>query len=139
MVGGTDDDDAGSILDTCEQLKEQVDDLRPIFDVFAAEWGVRDEDAQLLLGGVSDRQFRLMKKDPQRTLDVDTLTRISYLVGIFKSLGDLYSEQLADAWVQRPNANTLFGGQTTLAYMFKGGVFAMHIVRQLVDARRIEG
>jgi hypothetical protein len=77
-----------------------------------------------------------MKKNPERTLDVDTLTRISYLIGIFKALNILHSEKLADAWVQRPNINRIFGGQAPLAYMIKGGLSAMQIVRRLADARR---
>jgi hypothetical protein len=38
--------------------------------------------------------------------------------------------------VRRPNTNTLFGGQTALAYMLKGGLSAMQIVRRLLDARQ---
>jgi hypothetical protein len=99
-------------------------------------WKVRDEDARTLLGGISNGQFYEMKKNPQRTLDADALTRISYLVGIFKALNILYSQALADAWVQRPNANPIFAGQTALAYMIKGGLPAMQAVRRLLDARR---
>jgi hypothetical protein len=46
------------------------------------------------------------------------------------------SENLADAWVKRPNTNRIFGGQMPLAYMMTGGLPAMQIVRRLVDARR---
>lgn len=101
-----------------------------------AKWNVRDEDARTLLGGISNGQFYEMKKNTQRTLDTDTLTRVSYLVGIFKALNVLYSRKLADAWVQRPNANPIFGGGTALAYMIKGGLPAMQTVRRLLDARR---
>jgi len=100
------------------------------------KWGVRDEDARTLLGGISNGRFYEIKKKPDRTLDADTLTRISYLVGIFKALNILYSEKLADAWVRRANTNRIFGGETPLAYMMKGGLPAMQIVRRLVDARR---
>ena len=100
------------------------------------KWGVRDEDARALLGGMSNGPFYEMKKNPNRTLDADTLTRLSYLVGIFKALNILYSEALADAWIQRPNANRIFGGQTPLAYMIKGGLPALQVVRRLLDARR---
>lgn len=121
-------------------LKKERERLSPsavkAFLRIMARWNVRDDDARTLLGGVSNGQFYEMKKNPQRTLDADTLTRISYLVGIFKALNILYSQKLADAWVQRPNANPIFGGQTALAYMMKGGMPAMQIVRQLLDARR---
>src|SRR5258707_77308 len=101
-----------------------------------AKWGIRDEDARALLGGISNGPFYEMKKKPDRTLDTDALTRTSYLVGIFKALNILYSKKLADAWVQRPNTNRIFGGQTPLAFMIKGGLPAMQIVRRLLDARR---
>ena len=100
------------------------------------KWGVRDEHARVLLGGISNGQFYEMKKKPERTLSADTLTRVSYLIGIFKALNILYSRKLADAWVQRPNTNRIFGSQTALAYMIKGGLPAMQTVRRLLDARR---
>src|ERR1700677_3157047 len=50
-------------------------------------WGVRDEDARQLLGGVSNGPYYEMKKSPQgRILDADKLQRVSYLIGIFKAL-----------------------------------------------------
>jgi len=109
--------------------------IKAFFNIMQ-KWEVRDEDARALLGGVSNGQFYEMKKKPQRILDADTLTRVSYLVGIFKALNILYSTKLADAWMQRPNANRLFGGLPPLAYLIKGGLPAMEMVRRLLDARR---
>jgi uncharacterized protein (DUF2384 family) len=109
--------------------------LKAFFNIMA-RWKLRDEDARALLGGVSNGPFYEMKRNPDRTLDADRLTRISYLVGIFKALGVLHSEALADAWVQRPNSNPVFGGLTPLAYMIGGGLPAMQSVRRLLDARR---
>lgn len=109
--------------------------VRGFFRIIA-RWGVRDEDARVLLGGMSNGPYYEMKKSPDRVLDTDRLLRISYLIGIFKALNILYSRKLADAWVQRPNTNRIFGGQTALAYMIKGGLPAMQTVRRLLDARR---
>lgn len=109
--------------------------IAAFFNVMS-KWDVREEDARALLGGVSISQFHDIKYNPQRTLDADTLTRISYLVGIFKALNILYSEILADAWIQRPNSNSIFGGRTPLAYMITGGTPAMQTIRRLLDARR---
>jgi hypothetical protein len=109
--------------------------LRAFFNVME-KWQVRDEDARLLLGGVSNGPFYEMKRDPDKLLDADKLTRVSYLIGIFKALNILHSEKLADAWVQLPNANRIFAGQAPLAFMMKGGIGAMEIVRRLLDARR---
>ena len=109
--------------------------LKAFFNTMA-RWKVKDEDARVLLGGVTNGPFYEMKRHPERTLDADRLTRVSYLVGIFKALGVLYSEALADAWVQRPNTNALFAGSTPLQYMMRGGLPAMQNVRRLLDARR---
>ena len=97
---------------------------------------MRDGDARALLGGISNGQFYEMKKNPERTLDVDALTRISYLIGIFKALNILHSRKLADEWIRLPNSNPIFSGETPLAYMIRGGLPAMQTVRRLLDARR---
>ncbi len=100
-------------------------------------WKVRDEDAKLLLGGVSNGPFYEMKKSPQdRILDIDQMYRVSYLLGIFKTINILHGQQLADEWVQLRNTNILFGGRTPLEYMIAGGLPAMQNVRRLLDARR---
>ena len=109
--------------------------LKAFFNVMA-RWKVRDEDARALLGGVSNGPFYEMKRHPDRLVDGDRLTRISYLIGIFKALQILHARTLADQWVHLPNANPVFAGQTPLAYMMRGGLAAMQTVRRLVDARR---
>lgn len=109
--------------------------LRGFFNIMQ-RWEVRDEDARVLLGGVSNGPFYEMKKNPERVLDTDRLQRISYLVGLFKALHILYSPELADAWVTRANTNRIFRGQPPLEYMMQGGLPAMQTVRRLLDARR---
>ena len=115
--------------------------IRAFFQI-GEHWKIRDEDARSLLGGISNGAFYQLKRGSKsstnrsKTLDQDKLTRVSLLVGIFKALNILYSTKLADAWVQLPNSNPVFGGEAPLAYMLKGGMPAMLRVRQLLDARR---
>jgi hypothetical protein len=109
--------------------------LKAFFNIMA-RWQVRDQDARVLLGGVTNGPYYQMKRDPNRLLDADRLTRVSLLIGIFKALHILYSEKLADRWVQLPNSNRIFGGATPLDYMMRGGLPAIHTVRRLLDARR---
>jgi hypothetical protein len=116
-----------------ERLSQSA--LRGFFRL-AAAWKLRDEDARELLGGLSSSAFYEWKKQPDRLLEVDRITRISYLLGIYKSLHILYGDQLADEWVALPNKNVIFGGRTPLAFMLAGGLLAMQTVRKLVDARR---
>jgi hypothetical protein len=119
--------------DERERLSESA--LRGFFNIMD-RWQVRDEDARALLGGVSNGPFYEMKRDPARVLDTDRLLRLSYLVGIFKALNILYSVDLADAWIRRPNTNPVFAGETPLAYLVRGGLPALQVVRRLLDARR---
>lgn len=109
--------------------------VKAFFNIMA-RWKIRDEDAKALLGGISNGPYYQMKRDQDRLLDADRLTRISYLVGVFKALNILYSEPLADAWIGLANTNRIFGGRTPLDYMIKGGLPAMQAVRRLLDARR---
>lgn len=102
----------------------------------AGAWQVRDEDARELLGGVSSSAFYEWKKNPGRVLEVDRITRISYLLGIYKALHILYGDKLADEWVHLPNSNPVFNGRAPLAFMLGGGLLAMQTVRRLLDARR---
>src|SRR5271156_1981212 len=99
-------------------------------------WQLRDEDARQLLGGMSNGAFYELKRKARGTMVQDRLTRISILVGIFKGLNFLYSKKLADRWIQLPNENPMFEGETPLTYLIKGGLPAMLRVRQLVDSRR---
>ncbi len=109
--------------------------LRGFFKV-VERWKLRDEDARELLGGLSSSAYYEWKKNPDRMLEVDRITRISYLVGIYKALHILYGDKLADEWVSLPNTNVIFGGRTPLACMIGGGLLAMQTVRKLLDARR---
>src|SRR6266446_5736826 len=102
----------------------------------ASLWELRDEDARQLLGGMSNGAYYELKRRAHGTLGQDRLTRISILTGIFKALNILYSKKLADHWVQLPNENPMFQGETPLTYMMKGGLPAMLRVRQLLDSRR---
>lgn len=109
--------------------------LRAFFNIMA-RWTVRDEDARALLGGMTNGPYYELKRNPDRILDIDRLTRVSLLIGIFKALNILHSESLADRWIHMANANRVFGGVTPLAYMTRGGVPALLTVRRLLDARR---
>jgi hypothetical protein len=126
---------APSLADRGERARLSKAGLKAFFKI-AAAWMLRDEDGRALLGGVSNGPFYEMKRDPDRVLDTDRLTRVSYLIGIYKALHILHSDVLADQWVQLPNSNPIFAGQSPLAYMVRGGLPAMQTVRRLLDARR---
>jgi hypothetical protein len=102
----------------------------------AARWKLRDEDTRALLGGMSSGSFYALKNRAAKSLDEDQLTRISLLIGIYKALNILYSRKLADSWMTLPNTNAMFGGDSPLEYVKRGGIPALLRIRQLLDARR---
>lgn len=122
-----------SARETRERLSPAA--LRGFFAVMA-RWQVRDDVARQLLGGVSNGTFYEMKRDTARVCSADELTRISYLVGIFKALNVLHGEELADAWMHLPNSNRLFAGSAPLEYVARAGMPALDQLRRLLDARR---
>jgi hypothetical protein len=68
----------------------------------------------------------------------DTLDRISYILGIYKALHILFSDDnRADEWVRRPNNASMFGGMTALQFMLRDGrMVDLFKVRQYLDAQR---
>ena len=101
-----------------------------------AAWGLTVDESCTLLGDVSPSTWHAWSQSPPRTLGVDPLTRISYLMGIYTALQVLYPGALASEWVKRPNTNAMFGGRTPLDVMMAGGIPALERVRALLDARR---
>ena len=121
-----------SRLETRERLSQSAIDG---FFVIMDKWHVPVERAGDLLGGVP-RSTVYKLKTAAGILRQDELTRISYIVGIYKALHILLPDPLADEWVIQPNDNFLFGGQTPLAYMVRAGIPGLLQVRSLVDAAR---
>ena len=124
-----------NLSDAEERVRLSPSAVKGFFNI-ANQWQIKDECARELLGGLPSSSFYELKKNPNKTLDVDRLTRISYLIGIYKALHILYGDQLADAWVKMANQNRLFNGSSPLAFMESGGIVAMQSVLALLDARR---
>lgn len=121
-----------SQMATRERLSQSaIDGFFAIID----KWQVPIEKAGEVLGGMP-RSSVYKLKTAAGTLRQDELTRISYVVGIYKALHILLPEEFADKWVTRPNDNLLFGGQTPLDYMVRAGIPGLQQIRSLLDAAR---
>ena len=123
------------LSDRADRKRLSLDAVRAFFNIMT-HWKVCNEDARQLLGGMSNGAFYALKKHKDKPLSEDKLRRISYLVGIFKALNILYSEELADRWIQLLNKNRIFDGMTPKDYLIHGGLLAFATVRKLLDARR---
>lgn len=102
----------------------------------ADAWGLSVEEQLTLLGQPARSTYYKWKKEGAATLPSDALERISYVLGIYKTLQILFPEpDRADAWLRRPNAAPLFGGRPALDRLLAGHVADLYVVRQYLDAQ----
>ena len=110
--------------------------LRAFFRI-AQLWNLSNDEQMILLGISARSTYYKWKKNTDVVLSRDTLERISYILGIYKSLQILLPDKkLADEWVKRPNSAPLFDGRSALDLMMSGRVADLFIVRQYLDAER---
>lgn len=110
--------------------------LRSFFRI-AAHWQLRVAEQRRLLGDPPESTFFKWKRDQDGHPGRDVVERISYLLGIWKSLQILFPDPAqADAWLRRPNQSPLFGGHSALERMLSGNVGDLYVVRQYLDAQR---
>ena len=110
--------------------------LRAFMNI-AEAWGLTVAEQLKLLGIASRSTFFKWRRERNPRLPRDTLERLSYLLGIYKSLQILLPDpQLADQWVRKPNTATTFGGRSALDRMLSGQVADLYVVRQYLDTER---
>lgn len=100
------------------------------------QWGLTGLQASALLDVSMSTWERLKQQDKDKALSQDQLTRISALVGIYKGLHLLFADEMADRWPHLDNTGPLFGRQSPIGSMIRGGIPQMLDVRRYVDAVR---
>lgn len=99
------------------------------------KWSLDNQQARVLLGGISKTTFYQYKKLPEVALRIDTLNRISYIMGIYKELHTLFPEDdRANQWIKRPNDGAPFKSRSALDMMMQGQMNDLAAVRQYIDA-----
>lgn len=99
------------------------------------KWSLDNRQARVLLGGVSKATFYRYRQLPEVTLRSETLLRISYIMGIYKELHSIFTQDdHANQWVKRPNAGAPFKGKSALDRMMQGGINDLAEVRRYIDA-----
>ena len=111
------------------------------FAGIAGQWQLSERARLLLLGSPARSTYHnwLAKaQSGQRlTLPLDSLLRISAVLGIHKALRILFpDDERARQWLQSPNAAPLFGGQRPLDLMLSGTQLGLLEVRRFLDAWR---
>jgi hypothetical protein len=107
------------------------------FANIAEAWGLSVAEQLQLLGINSRSTFFKWRLEREPRLPRDTLERLSYLLGIYKSLQILLPDpKAADEWLRRPNQAVPFGGRSALDRMLSGQVADLYVVREYLDAER---
>ena len=111
------------------------------FAAIAERWRLSEAQRLSILGfpGRSTYHYWLAKaRDQKRVLlPVDTLLRLSALLGIHKNLRILFSrEEDGDAWLKKPHDAVVFGGQPPLSLVTSGTQDGLMLVRRYLDAWR---
>jgi uncharacterized protein (DUF2384 family) len=110
--------------------------LRTFFNIME-RWQLSPAEGRSLLGVPASTYFRWKNQPNQASIDADKLERLSYILGIYKALRLIYSDEaIADGWLRRPNTNPLFSGQQPLERLLGGHVADLYVIRQHLDARR---
>lgn len=100
------------------------------------QWGLTGPEAAALFD-VPQATWDRMKQDAFKgRLDRDKVTRASLIVGIYKSLRILFNGPLTSQWPTLPNRGAPFDGRRPVDAMIAGGIPAMAMVRQHLDALR---
>jgi hypothetical protein len=110
--------------------------LRTFFRI-ADAWQLSGAEARALLGSPPASTFFKWKAGQVGQLSRDVIERVSYVLGIYKSLQVLLpNNTAADGWVRQPNSAAPFNGQSALDRMLSGNVVDLFVVRQYLDAQR---
>jgi len=108
--------------------------LEAFFNI-AKKWNLKDSQQMKLLGDVPSATFYNWKKTKRGALTKDLLDRISYILGIYKALHLLFSdENQADAWIHKKNR--AFSNYSALDVMLGGSIIDLARVRAYLDAQR---
>lgn len=97
-------------------------------------WKLTNAEAAKLFDVPIATWNRMKNGSYKGNLDQDKVTRASLMVGLFKGLRTLFNGPLQYGWPKQANAN--FGGATPVDMMISGGIPAMMVMRQHIDALR---
>jgi hypothetical protein len=102
------------------------------------KWGCSAAEQKVLLGSIGNTTYHKYKSLPEVRLSHDLMERISYLMGIHKSLRIIFSSQAENAyrWVTKPNQAAPFNGQSALQFMLSGRMTELADVRRYLDGVR---
>jgi len=96
-------------------------------------WSATPAQQQAILG-ISRRTWFGWRKQPPTHVHADKLERVSYVLGIWKALRQLFPTNRGyERWPSLPNSAPPFGGATPMRVMAAGHVADLYRVRTWLD------
>ena len=110
--------------------------LPAIFNIFSL-WRLTGQQQMTLLGLSNEKTLYNWKNQPEKAkLTRDCLERASYILGIYRALQVLFTDEAqSDSWLHTPNDNPLFGGSAPIEKMLGGLVVDLAVVREHLDSQ----
>lgn len=111
------------------------------FNAIADLWGLAEDERLRILGSPSRSAYygwlRAARGHANVMLSVDTLTRVSAVLGIHKALTILFAtEREGVEWLRSPHGAVVFGGRPPLDLVTCGTQDGLMTVRRFLDAAR---
>ncbi|HET6240311.1 MAG TPA: MbcA/ParS/Xre antitoxin family protein [Acetobacteraceae bacterium] len=111
------------------------------FVAIADLWGLAEVDRVMILGLPAHSTYygwvKAARQQQNITLPVDTLLRISAVLGIHKALRILFhTEREAIDWLRGPHTALVFGGKPPIDLVTSGTQDGLLTVRRFLDAAR---
>jgi len=101
------------------------------------KWDCTVEQQMVLLGSIGRSTLYKYRQLPEVRLPRDTMERVSYLMGIHKSLRILFGDKPSTyEWIKKANSEAPFNGNSALQMMLAGGVVDLADVRRYLDGVR---
>lgn len=93
-----------------------------------------EKEAKTLMGDMPRSTYQKGLHQHIGKLNRDQKERVSYLLGIYKSLRILFTDSTqALTWIDRPNDLPPFNGTTPKSYMLEGSLVRLADVRRFLD------
>jgi dynactin complex subunit len=118
-------------------VKNNLIALKTFFNIMK-KWNVSSIEQRVLLGSLNESIFFGMKEGKDIEVTEDVLMRISYTLGIYKSLATFFqNEAQANRWINA--ANQAFNNDSALQYMteIEDNIGRIQAVRRYLDSQLV--
>lgn len=103
----------------------------------ADEWQLPVATRCILLGGIGPSTYHKWRQGDVGTPSRDQLERLSLILGIYKALRLLFSDDATGVrWLKAANADPDFGGQSPIDRLGRGSIEDLYAVRRYLDGWR---